>query len=774
MEDCATKNKGCRIVCTQPRRLAAISISDRVAEERGEANGQSVGYQIRLSNCVSTRTNFIYTTIGYLLRCLLNDKSYDFLKGITHLILDEVHEREKLMDFLLITIKEALATIHTDIKIILMSATLDSQIFSEYFYNCPIINVPGKYFTVQTYYLENVLSIIKFESNRMRYHMEKSKKSVRNLPSDQQVNMLNRLRLSAYQVSQRSPTEIDHALLYSTIEFIHKTKPLEGSLLVFLTGYEDIMYQKQLIETNFRNLENYQLFLLHSSLQSSNFFTDEHKRVFEHLSNGKRKIILSTNIAEASVTIDDVVYVIDAGKVKQIKYDVDTEISTLSICPISQACATQRAGRAGRTQNGECYCLYTLDEYNNMERFTLSAMLRVPLTNICLYASIFRVQNHQSIEEFLSKALQPPNKNNIQKSIKLLQKLDALDKNEMVTALGLRLADMPIDILLGKCILFGILFECINPIITIVSVLSVKDPYLKQNISDNNQRIKMIKKSFSCNSQSDHLMLLHTFQEWFYAKKTYQEKFFSYKNLLSNIIMEAINEVRLLILLHLRTVGIIKESGSQVMVQLNRNSLNWSVIKACLTAGLYPNVCHNNMDSGEMTSHLDTKLHLNTTSVLSSIELGSVGRDQIPIEWILHGERSRIGNLSIIKFNTALSAIDVALFTGPINLPIQYIFAMQETRNVREPFNTNLVHFYSVDWINFIANKYDAALIYVLRNNFFRIFVKFIKDPSNWGFSAGDKEIISILIKVLNEEEQLKVWTKPDKHFLQDYNLLNE
>lgn len=161
LEDHWQRRRPCRIICTQPRRLAAISISDRVANERGEQLGQAIGYQVRLESRSSHNSNLIYTTSGFLLRCLISGTKQELFSSLTHIIMDEVHERDKFSDFLLIAIKEALDN-YPNLKVILMSATIDSNVFTEYFYGCPIVDIPGRMFPVEIYNLEDVLGLIGF------------------------------------------------------------------------------------------------------------------------------------------------------------------------------------------------------------------------------------------------------------------------------------------------------------------------------------------------------------------------------------------------------------------------------------------------------------------------------------------------------------------------------------------------------------------------------------------------------------------------------------
>lgn len=741
------KNRGCRIVCTQPRRLAATSISERVANERMESNGKSVGYRIRLQNCCTDKTNLIFTTSGYLLRCLLNSKSYDFLHGVTHLIVDEVHEREKIMDFLLIGIREAIAVAKISTKIILMSATMDSTIFSEYFDSCPITDVHGHSFAVDIFFLEDVLATIQYESRLMKCPMQNARRKLASnvsLAADQE-DILHKVRLAAYQQAPRHISEIDHSLLTAVVAFIHKTKPLDGSLLIFLPGLDDINKQKQLIEVEFKGSLDIQLILLHGSLHT--FDAEKQRQVFERSPNGQRKIILSTNIAEMSVTIDDVVYVIDCGKEKQMRYDAETDISSLSVCAISQACAKQRTGRAGRTRNGECWRLYSHEEFIRMLEYTVPEIQRLPLHDICLYASVFGAQSDLTIAEFLNKALEPPSAFSIQQSVQFLRKIDALDESERPTNLGVKLADMPVDIRFGKCILYGVLFACIEPIIAIVSALSTKDPYTTQTIVDS-QRMKWIKKDFAAKTKSDHFMLMRTLSEWQYCKDTFQEKFFCSMNMLNEFSMVQIYEQYTILMKHLHTIGYIKANSVRDLEHLNRNSNNWPVIKACLTAGLYPNVCENNRNVGRLLSPQDQNLHVHTSSVLVNVPLKGGER----VRWMLYGERSRINHITIAKNNSLISDVGVALFTGPINLPATNIFPVD---NRLASNNSSQVYFWTDDWINFVTTRQNAHLLYGLRSKINCIFIKFLMESSQ--LNADDTRILQVLYRVLNEEEQFRL-----------------
>lgn len=340
------------------------------------------------------------------------------------------------------------------------------------------------------------------------------------LPAAQQQQQIpHQLQLQAQSLSKQlarvlldvyhgtvNDEKIDHRLIYDIILYIC-TQLAPGAILVFFPGYDDILEQYEMLNNRLSGLANFRIYMLHSNMQ-----TNDQNAVFKSVPPDTRKIILSTNIAETSITIDDVVYVIDSGKVKQKHYDSVTSTTSLTATWISQACATQRAGRAGRTKPGVCFRLFTRQRYEAMDKFTLPEILRVPLTEICLQTSI--IASHTSIIDFLSKAIQPPSTMSIKQSIKLLQKLGALDDDENLTELGLILADLPVDARFGKILLYGIFLKCIDPVLTIVSALSVNDPFVLPTTAVDKDRAAKAKRDMAEDSYSDCLSLLRAFQKW--------------------------------------------------------------------------------------------------------------------------------------------------------------------------------------------------------------------------------------------------------------------
>lgn len=261
-------------------------------------------------------------------------------------------------------------------------------------------------------------------------------------------------------------------------------------------------------------------------------------------------------------------------------YDLASESTCLTTTTISQACATQRSGRAGRVQNGFCYRMYPLVQFEAMNAYATPEICRVSLAEVCLKVKMLAINS--TIEDFILKAIQSPTKEQISCGIKFLKNINALDSYENMTNLGIHLAHMPIDCALGKAILYALLLRCLDPVLIVVSALSLKDPFLLPTARSGHP-IDKIKREFSENSLSDHKMLYNTYTAWY--SHTNKAKFCE-ENSISHSNMILIEGVKTVLMRHLEKNGYITEE-SRLIQSYNDNALNWPVIKACLTAGLY-------------------------------------------------------------------------------------------------------------------------------------------------------------------------------------------
>uniref|UniRef100_A0A667Z0R9 Putative ATP-dependent RNA helicase DHX57 n=1 Tax=Myripristis murdjan TaxID=586833 RepID=A0A667Z0R9_9TELE len=544
-----TAQQVANIICTQPRRISAISVAERVAQERAERLGNSVGYQIRLETVRSSATRLLYCTTGVLLRRLEGEAD---LKGVTHIIVDEVHERTEESDFLLLVLKDLMVQ-RPDLKIILMSATLNANLFSEYFYNCHTIHIPGRTFPVDQFFLEDAIAktgyVIEDGSPYMRSGKQTSsntggrggkggpkdvvddlgddvwnfmsfckKDFVKDSIPDQQLSLQD--LTTRYKDTKKSVLKtmaamdldkINMDLVESLLEWIvdgqHNYPP--GAVLVFMPGLAEIKMLYEQLQSNkmFNNRRTNRcvVYPLHSSLSN-----EEQQAVFNRPPEGVTKIIISTNIAETSVTIDDVVYVIDSGKMKEKRYDASKSMESLEDSWVSRANALQRKGRAGRVASGVCFHLFTSHCFQHqLAEQQLPEIQRVPLEQLCLRIKILDIFAERNLESVFSQLIEPPAMGSLEAAKQRLQDLGALTADEKLTPLGYHLACLPVDVRIGKLMLFGAIFRCLDPALTIAASLAFKSPFVSP--WDKREEANEKKLSYAL-ANSDHLALLQAYK----------------------------------------------------------------------------------------------------------------------------------------------------------------------------------------------------------------------------------------------------------------------
>ena len=408
------------IGCTQPRRVAAMSVAKRVAEEFGCRLGQEVGYSIRFEDCTSQETVIKYMTDGMLLRECLVDTN---LSRYSLIMLDEAHERTISTDVLFGLLKGLLAK-RKDLKLICTSATLDAEKYSTYFFECPIFTIPGRTFPVEVLYAKAPES-----------------------------------------------DYLDAALI--TVMQIHLTEP-PGDVLLFLTGQEEIDAACQLMHDRMKQLGSQlpELIVLpvYSALPS-----EMQTRIFEPPPPGARKVVVATNIAEASLTIDGIYYVVDPGFVKQKVYNAKVGMDSLTVVPISQASARQRAGRAGRTGPGKCYRLYTEAAYKNeMLPTSVPEIQRTNLGNTVLSMKAMGVNDLLHFD-----FMDAPPVQTLVSALEGLYALGALDEEGLLTRQGRRMAEFPLEPPLSKILIQSVDLGCADELLTIVAMLSVQNIFYR-------------------------------------------------------------------------------------------------------------------------------------------------------------------------------------------------------------------------------------------------------------------------------------------------------
>eukprot|EP00053_Salpingoeca_punica_P018955 m.188740 g.188740 ORF g.188740 m.188740 type:complete len:700 (-) comp17538_c1_seq9:4467-6566(-) len=449
---CVDVRAGRMVACTQPRRVAAMSVAKRVAEEMGVQLGKEVGYTIRFEDCTGPETKIKYMTDGMLLReCLIDNR----MPSYSVIMLDEAHERTIHTDVLFGLLKKA-AGARRDLKIICTSATLDVVKFSTYFHEAPIFTIPGRTHPVEILYAKEPES-----------------------------------------------DYLDAALI--TVMQIHLTEPA-GDILLFLTGQEEIDTSCEILYERMKALgaDVPELIILpvYSALPS-----EMQTRIFEPAGPGARKVVIATNIAETSLTIDGIYYVVDPGFVKQKVYNSKSGMDSLVVTPISQQQAQQRSGRAGRTGPGKCYRLYTERAFK--EEMLENAVPEIQRTNL---ASTVLQLKAMGINDLLSfDFMDPPPTETLILSLEALHCLGALDDEGLLTRLGRRMAEFPLEPQLSKMLIQSTHLGCSDEILTIVSMLSVQNvfyrPKEKASIADQ-------KKAKFNQTEGDHVTLLNVYNSW--------------------------------------------------------------------------------------------------------------------------------------------------------------------------------------------------------------------------------------------------------------------
>jgi len=481
LESELAQGRHCKIYCTEPRRISAISLAQRVSEEMGERKGDVgtsrslVGYAIRLESQTTANTRLVYATVGIVLRML---ERADGLSEITHLVLDEVHERSIDSDFLLIVLRTLLLS-RPDLKVVLMSATVDAQRFSAYLDNAPIISVPGRTFPVQAKFLEDAIELT-------GHTIEDAKAQAPGGEEDDDVEAEGQSKsgdaqqLSAYSKRTRATLasydeyRIDFSLIVKLIEKVAYSKdyePFSKAVLVFMPGIAEIRQLNDMLQGHPSFLKGWRVHPLHST-----FSSEDQQAAFEIPPPGVRKIVIATNIAETGITIPDVTCVIDTGKHKEMRFDERRQMSRLIQSFIARANAKQRRGRAGRVQEGICFHLFTKYRFDEMMVDAQTPeMLRLSLQDLVMRVKICKLGD---IETALSQALDPPSSRNIRRAIDALIEVDALTSREELTPLGQQLAKLPLDAQLGKLILYGSIYGCLDFALTVAATLSSKTPFL--------------------------------------------------------------------------------------------------------------------------------------------------------------------------------------------------------------------------------------------------------------------------------------------------------
>ncbi|XP_054039849.1 pre-mRNA-splicing factor ATP-dependent RNA helicase DHX16 isoform X2 [Rissa tridactyla] len=445
--------QGLKIGITQPRRVAAMSVAARVAVEMGTKLGNEVGYSIRFEDCTSDRTVLKYMTDGMLLREFLTEPD---LASYSVIMVDEAHERTLHTDVLFGLIKD-IARFRPQLKVLVASATLDTQRFSAFFDQAPVFRIPGRRFPVDIYY------------------------------------------------TKAPEADYLEACVVSVLQ-IHVTQP-PGDILVFLTGQEEIEACVELLQERCRRLGSRLAELLVLPIYA-NLPSDMQARIFQPTPPGARKVVVATNIAETSVTIDGIVYVLDPGFCKQKSYSARTGMESLVVTPCSRASANQRAGRAGRVAPGKCFRLYTAWAFQHeLEETPVPEIQRADLGSLVLLLKSLGINDLIHFD-----FLDPPPHETLVLALEQLYALGALNHLGELTTLGRRMAELPVEPMLAKMILASEQYGCTEEVLTVAAMLSVNNAIFYRP-KDKVLHADSARLGFHVPG-GDHLVLLNVYNQW--------------------------------------------------------------------------------------------------------------------------------------------------------------------------------------------------------------------------------------------------------------------
>ncbi|KAK6118829.1 hypothetical protein DH2020_047429 [Rehmannia glutinosa] len=553
---------GKMIGCTQPRRVAAMSVAARVSKEMGVKLGREVGYSIRFEDRTSEKTVLKYMTDGMLLREFLRESD---LASYSVVMVDEAHERTVSTDILFGLVKD-IARFRTDLKLIISSATLDAEKFSDYFDSAPIFRIPGRRYPYEIHYTK---------------------------------------------APEADP--LDAAIV--TVLQIHVSQPPgDGDILVFLTGQDEIETAEEILKYRTRRLGSKIAELVICPIYA-NLPTELQAKIFEPTPQGARKVVLATNIAETSLTIDGIKYVVDPGFSKMKSYNPRTGMESLLVRPISKASADQRAGRSGRTGPGKCFRLYTVHHFcNDLDDNTVPEIQRTNLANVVLILKSPGIKDPHKFD-----FMDPPPTEALLKASELLYALSALNEHGELTKVGRRMSEFPLDPMLSKMIVASDKYKCSHEIISIAAMLSVGNsifyrPKGKQVHADN------ARLNFHVRDVGDHIALLKVYSSWKEADFSSQ---WCYENYIQVRSMKKARDIRD------QLEGLLKRAE----IELISNPNDLDAIKKAIVSGYFPHSARLQKNGLYRTVKHPQRVYIHPTSGLAQ---------GLP-RWVIYRLRSTCG-----------------------------------------------------------------------------------------------------------------------------------
>lgn len=537
------------VAITQPRRVAAISLATRVSEEKRCQLGKLVGYTVRFEDVTSAETKLKFMTDGMLLREAIGDP---LLQRYTVVILDEAHERTVHTDVLFGVVKAAQKKRREQnkfsLKVIIMSATMDVDLFSQYFNNAPVLYLEGRQHPIKIFYTKQP-----------------------------QTDYLQAALISLFQIHQEAPSSHD--------------------ILVFLTGQEEIEAMARTSRDIAKHLPDSCGQMVVIPLYASLPHTQQ-LRVFHTAPKGCRKVILSTNIAETSITISGIKFVVDTGMVKAKRYNPDSGLEVLAVQRVSKAQAWQRTGRAGREDSGVCYRLYTEDQFDQFNNMTVPEIQRCNLASVMLQLLALRIPNVLTFD-FMSK----PSPEAVRAAIEQLDLLGAVERMDdqvTLTPMGKKMASFPLEPRFAKTILLSSQFHCTEEVLTIVSLLSVDS--VLYNPPSRRDDVLSVRRKFISN-EGDHMTLLNIY--WAF-KNVKGNKDWCRENFVNSRNMALVSEVR----------SQLRETCMKLGMAMESSRTDTANIRRCLAHGLFMNAAELQPDGSYYTLHTHQLVSIHPSSVL--------------------------------------------------------------------------------------------------------------------------------------------------------------
>ena len=496
---------------TEPRRIAAVSVAKFVAENIGTTVGGVVAHKVRFDDQIGSDTEMVFLTDGTLLQEFHEDP---MLKKYSVIMVDEAHERSAIIDFLTGLIKRVLAN-RPELRLVITSATIDAEKFSDYYGGAPIIQVSGRMYPVE----------IKYQQSKPWDAQERAERI---------VELIN---------------EIDRGT--------------PGDVLVFLPGVDEINLTATEIERNCKG--NLVVLPAHGGLTP-----EEQSNIFRNYV-GKRKVILATNIAETSITIDGVTHVIDSGLVKQVQFDPESGIQSLVVVNHSRSGCDQRAGRAGRTQPGTCYRLFPKSDFDSRREFTEPEIRRMSLAKVVLTMEALGIEDVVGFD-----FIDAPDHGAFVEAYNTLKLLGAIDGNgKGLTAIGRKMASLPTEPAIARMLIEAEKFGCVAQIATIASFMSAGSRSVFSRPRDKEYEADSAHRQFK-DHRSD---MLTTLKIWSAYKRTNGNRDWCYRNFLNSKVLEEVEKVRSQLIDQLERLGVkITEGKSE------------EAILRCIASGLLHNL----------------------------------------------------------------------------------------------------------------------------------------------------------------------------------------